>query len=212
MNRFYFPMSFGNDILQVTKIDENEFTPTHREILLTMRFENQTLIFENRQWKSILLGAGEEKAVYAVCDENNKVFALELIDERYYLNGRLIQGSYFGNLTCSGIKGKCFNEDSFVGLCFTGLVKPREFIYGFEWGRFHKNMKKVESGKWFTMWLWQVFHDEFLEFQERYKDVHDRNVMFEILPKGMGKCSASIFDINGKHQRISILLRGIDLR
>ena len=211
MERFYFPMCFDNEIVSVTKITAEEFTEKHKETLLSAQLDNKVLSFSDKRWRAVLLGAGEEKAVYAVCDENGRVFAAELIDERYYLNGRLIGGEYFDNLSCRGIRGIKFNSDSLVGLCFTGLVKPREFIYGCEWGHFYTDMRG-SGGVIFTHILHGLFHSEFSDFYERYNDVHDRNVMFEICPIGTGRVSAVIRETDGRKRRVSIRLRGIDLR
>lgn len=213
MGDFLFPMKFGDELCMVSKLKKSDYSDRHIECIRNMRYENKRLIFDNANWKSILLGAGEEKAVYAVCDENKKVFALELIDERYYLNGRLIEGEYFGNITCKGVKGQRFNPDSLIGLCFTGLVRPREFVYGFEWGMFRRNhnSSSVFDGI-ITEYLHMLFHSEFEYFSEHFKDVHDRNVMFEILPRGMGKVNISFIGADNVLRRISVNIRGIDLR
>lgn len=91
MDRYYFLMNFGGEIMNATKISAEEFSEKHREIIRKAEFDNKQLILSDRRWRSTLLGAGEEKAVYAVCDEENRVFALELLDERYYLNGRFFK-------------------------------------------------------------------------------------------------------------------------
>jgi len=64
------------------------FTPYHHEILAQMRYEQDSLLFPDDRWQGRYLGRGEEKAVFCVCDHEQRVFALELIDERHYLNGR----------------------------------------------------------------------------------------------------------------------------
>jgi len=131
-----FPLKFGNEITLVTKIKAHEFTAFHQETIAQTRYENRTLIFPNKDWKSTFLGAGEEKAVFCVCDQENHVFALELIDQRTYLNGRFIGGAYFYERIIPGLGNIKFNPKSVIGLTFTGLVKAREFVYGYEWARF----------------------------------------------------------------------------
>lgn len=208
-----FPMDFNGEIRMVKKLPTNGFTQAHAREIVAMQFSQQKLYFSDSAWSSKLLGSGEEKAVYAVCDSENHVFALELIDERYYLNGRVIGGTYFGEIQCGGIKGCCLHPEALVGLQFTGLVKPREYIRGFEWGRFHWNANRNHLfDHLITVCLHRVFRQDFLEMAQRYGDAHDRNIFFELLPAGEGKTSLYLKNCAGKWERLSLQLRGIDLR
>ncbi|MDP4090930.1 MAG: hypothetical protein Q8930_16905, partial [Bacillota bacterium] len=85
----------GEELRVVEKIRKEDFTSYHHEVISDMNFSNGNLIFKDPDWESFLLGSGEEKAVFRVCDHNNKVFAIEVIDERHYLNGRFVNGEYF---------------------------------------------------------------------------------------------------------------------
>ena len=208
-----FPMDFDGKIRMVKKLPINGFSQAHAREIAAMQFSQQKLYFSDPTWSSKLLGSGEEKAVYAVCDGENHVFALELIDERYYLNGRLIGGIYFGEMQCAGIKGCCLHPEALVGLQFTGLVKPREYIRGFEWSRFHWNAGQNHFlDRLITVCLRRVFRQEFLEMAQHYGDAHDRNIFFELLPTGEGKTSLYCKNCDGKWEYLSVQLRGIDLR
>lgn len=111
-------LQFNNKIKNVCKIQYHEFTPYHYEVIKSMEYSNKQLFFSDDRWTSAFLGAGEEKAVFCVCDHNDKVFAIELIDEKHYLNGRLINGEYFFEKRNYNISGKKFNESSLIGLTF----------------------------------------------------------------------------------------------
>ena len=130
-----FPLRFGDEVKTVNKIKQDEFTPLHRETLAQVQYEHQNLVFADERWWSIYLGAGEEKAVYCICDHNDRVFALEAIDERHYLNGRFVGGEYFFNVRIGGLVGKG-SSGALIGTSFTGLAKIREYVYGYEWARF----------------------------------------------------------------------------
>lgn len=209
---FYY--EFNNNIKQVSKISKEDFTKNHIDCISQMSFCNQKLSFQNNEWHSTLLGAGEEKAVYCVCDQNNKVFALELIDENHYLNGRLIDGEYFSNITVNNIKRVKFNSTSLIGLQFTGLVKAREFVYGYEWGRFSFNPKSHHKfiDLVLTSHLQSIFLNEYKNFEKYYKDVHDRNIMFEINTEFKNYPYIFLKNYNNKIQYSSISLRAIDVR
>ncbi|HEX2906977.1 MAG TPA: hypothetical protein VHO69_08965, partial [Phototrophicaceae bacterium] len=88
------------------------------------------------------MGAGEEKAVYGLCDPDNHIFALEIINERTYLNGRLIGGDYFFERHIEGLAQVKPNPDEIQPFTFTGLVKVREYIYGYTWDGFQFDARR----------------------------------------------------------------------
>lgn len=203
-------LKFGNMIKSVSKITRNEFTPYHHEVLKSMQYNKQHLLFSDDRWESVLLGAGEEKAVFCICDHNDKVFAIEIIDENHYLNGRLVNGEYFFNSRNYNIAGKKFNERSLIGLTFTGLVKIREYVYGYEWSRFqYRYDRKSALDNILTSILQTFLRGQFNFYREHYKDVHDRNVMFEISDKGI-----PVFyrDCDNKLRLGKVSLKAIDVR
>lgn len=126
------PMMFGNMLKTVTKIRRHEFKSVHCDAVRRVRYESGNLVLPHRGWLAKFLGAGEEKAVYCICDDSDRVFALELIDEPHYLNGRLVGGEYFCQ-TRASIHNVKADPTSMFGLTFTGLVKAREYIHGYEW-------------------------------------------------------------------------------
>lgn len=208
-----FLLKFGGEIVKVSKIKSEEFTSLHHDVLSQSTIDDGELIFPDKLWRSILLGAGEEKAVYCVCDHYNRVFAVEVIDEKHYLNGRFVGGQYFFNLRVPKISNVKLNTESLIGLSFTGLIKVREFVYGYEWGRFQYNVIKVG---WFdnilTFILQSRLSNHFRKFYERYKDVHDRNVMFEIKDLKENGVLALMKDLDGKLKIVRVGLQAIDVR
>ncbi len=208
-----FPLKFENDTELVSKISTNDFTPAHREIISQVTYRDGHLFFPDRQWKSTLLGAGEEKAVFVVCDNNNSVFALEVIDQRTYLNGRFVGGIYFYETIVSGLQNTKFSPKSVIGLKFTGLVKAREYVYGYEWARFQFTPSKQSWPDLFlTSWFQSIFAAEFNEYRSRYKDVHDRNIMFEIRNRQEKGFPIIIKDWLNRFQFVKVGIRPIDVR
>jgi hypothetical protein len=208
-----FPLQIGNEIRLVSKINAGEFSSHHREAIAQVKFHDGHLVFPNRAWKSCLLGSGEEKAVFCVCDEANRVFALEAIDQRTYLDGRFIGGTYFFTTTAPDLNGSRLHPSSLLGLTFTGLVKAREFVYGYEWARFQFSpLRQSRLDLVLTHWLQGLFAGRFADLCSRYKDVHERNVMFEIRPAGRQGVPFLARDWTGRRQRVKIGIQAIDVR
>jgi hypothetical protein len=68
-----------------------------------------------------------------------------------------------------------------VGLRFTGLVKVREFACGYEWARFQW---RPDRTGWvdhlLTGFLRLCLTGRFHDYVRRFRDVHERNVVFEV--------------------------------
>jgi hypothetical protein len=178
-----------------------------------MRYEHGTLIFSDPRWQCNYLGAGEEKAVYCVRDHEQHVFAIELIDERHYLNGRFVGGLYYFNKRLTALENSKANPDSEFGLTFTGLIKVREFVNGYEWGCFQFDPRhKSRIDPLLTSWLQSAYSSQFRQYQSRYRDVHDRNVMFEI--KSLDQAGVLMLTKTwaGKLALIKVGLQPIDVR
>jgi hypothetical protein len=208
-----FPLSFDGQIIGVTKITEQEFTPAHNDLISSLVYTPQRLTFPDPRWRSLYLGAGEEKAVYCVCDENLRVFALELIDERHYLNGRFVGGQYFANRRVATLANVRANPDSEFGLAFTGLVKVREFVYGYEWSRFQYDPRRFTAlDGILTAYLKSFLAAQFNTYRARYEDVHDRNILFEIRPRHQSGVPVLIRDHAGHLKLVKVGLQPIDVR
>lgn len=208
-----FPLKFDNDVKIVNKISAREFTATHREIISQVLYEDRHLLLSNSQWRSTLLGAGEEKAVFAICDNNNRVFALEVIDQRTYLNGRLVDGIYFYETIAPGVQNIKFSAKSLLGLKFTGLVKAREYVHGYEWARFQLSPIKQSWLDFFlTTWLQSIFASQFNQYRSQFRDVHDRNIMFEIRERQEKGFPLIIKDFLNRFRFVKIGIRPIDVR
>jgi len=208
-----FSLKFGNDIKKVRKIDESEFSNFHREIISRVGFKDHCLLFPESGWSSSLLGAGEEKAVFVVCDNENRVFALEVIDNRTYLNGRFVGGTYFFETNAPNMQNIKYSPTSLAGLTFTGLVKAREFVHGYEWARFQFSPNKPGMPDSFlTTWLQSLFAAQFNNYRSRYKDVHDRNIMFEIRESHQKGVPVFIKDWHNKVYLVKVGIQPIDVR
>lgn len=213
MNNYQLSLIFDNSIRIVEKIKAEDFTPYHHKIIDGLQYKDKKLYFQDKAWSSMLLGAGEEKAVYCICDHNNKVFALELIDEKHYLEGRLINGEYFFQKRISALVNVRFNPEALIGLNFIGLVKVREFIYGYEWTRFQLCYdKKSKIDILISSILKKRFINEFRYYEQNYKDVHDRNVMFEIKHRDEKGSFVLYIDSSRKLKLGKVSIRAIDIR
>lgn len=176
-----FPLRLGSEIRSVTKIHAEDFTSDHRDVLLQAVLQSGNLLLPDSRWASQFLGAGEEKAVFCVCDHNNRVFAVEVLDERTYLNGRFVGGQYFFDLRIPGLSQVKLNPNSEFGLMLSGKVKIREFVHGYEWSRFQFDPRQPGwQDSILTTYLRSMLVSRFNGYRSLYKDVHERNVLFEL--------------------------------
>ncbi|MBN1565375.1 MAG: hypothetical protein JXA10_16130 [Anaerolineae bacterium] len=206
-----FPIQFGNEIRIVSKI--STFSAQHRAIIEQASYQDRHLVLPDLRWRSVFLGAGEEKAVFCVCDHEQHVFALEVINERTYLNGRFVGGDYFCDLRVPGLANRKLNPDAFAGLMFTGKVRVREFVYGYEWARFQFDPRR---SSWIdnilTLWLQTVFAAQFQRYHAHYQDVHDRNVMFELRHTSASGFPVLVRDCSGRFIVYRVGIQPIDVR
>ena len=177
----------------LTKIQAEEFSPAHWRTLQNISFdETGHLLFDNPEWQSLWLGAGEEKTVYLIVDEKAHAFALELLDRRTYLEGQLVEGQYFGDVFMSKINGYKPNPESLVGHVFGSRGRVREFIYGETLaGKLtqprHKEARRLPLPMLLLTWIsyhlarMMVF-GRYAYIQEQYSDAHEANVAIELIP------------------------------
>ncbi len=177
------------------------------------KYHEGYLSLPDRGWSTALLGAGEEKAVFVVCDNENRVFALEVIDQRTYLNGRFVGGDYFLSTVASHLQNVKYSSRALVGLTFSGLVKAREYVYGYEWARFQYSPSKQGAFDIIlTDWLKSFLTPQFNSYKAQYKDVHDRNIMFEIREKSKKGIPVIVKDWLGKTNFVKVGVQPIDVR
>jgi hypothetical protein len=206
-------MTFRDQTRLVSKIQHQDFTPAHHDCLSQMQYVNSQLEFPDCGWQSIYLGAGEEKAVFCVCDTAEKVFALELINEPHYLNGRFVGGTYFFNKRISSLNNIKANPESEFGLTFTGLVKVREFVYGYEWSRFQFDPRqKMGIDSLLTAFLQSLLMAKYNWYGSYYKDVHSRNILFEIRRFNQRGMPMLVRDWSGKLNFVKVGLQPVDVR
>jgi hypothetical protein len=202
------PLRFDQDVVYARKIAEDEFTPAHLRQIMQLRQDGDNLVFPDHRWRSRLLGEGEEKAVYLVCDENSRVFAVELIDERYYLNGRLADGTYFASVRADASRrGGTFRRQ------FSGLVKVREYVHGYEWSRFRWRPDRPRPlDLILTTYLRVRFAGRYDSYRARYGDVHERNILFEVRPLRERGALVVVRDAVGRWCLAKVGLRPVDVR
>ena len=201
-------------LLGIKKITKEQFSNAHREVILKINFANGNLVLPEKQWKAFYLGSGEEKCVYGIVDKDDRIFALELIDENHYLNGRFVGGEYFFQARVPGIVNQKFDQNAIIGLKLTGLMKAREYVYGFEWTRFKFDMRKdtIILDSLLTLLLKFYFFKEFKDIEERYKDVHERNIMFELRDFSKKGFPMVTVDLRGKLKLVKVGIQPIDVR
>ena len=140
------------------------------------------------------------------------VTALELIDERGYLGGRLVDGTYFAELRVPGVRTGTADPGSFA-LRFSGLVKVREFVHGYEWSRFRFDPRRPSPvDRLITAWLRLFLTPAMDRYRARYGDVHERNVLFEIRHHREPGVLVLARDATGKLRLLHVGLRPVDLR
>lgn len=207
-------LRFGDEVVDVTPADAEAFTAAHDEQFFAASFVDGSLMFRDPRWRANYLGRGEEKAVFCVCDHNRRVFAIELIDERSYARGRFVTGAYFLERRIPGLAGIPFNPAaSEFGLRLTGLVKIREFAYGYEWSRFRwRPDRRGLLDHVITTVLRLLLSGKFRDYQLRYRDVHERNVLFEVRPWRSRGVPMLMRDAAGKLRLVRVRLAPIDLR
>lgn len=188
-----FKYYLNGQVVTLTKIKGEEFTPQHWHAIESAHFDSEGhLLFNNPEWHSVWLGAGEEKAVYLITDENYKAFALELLDRATYLEGKLMEGEYFGDVNLPEVKGYKPNPGSLVGHVFGGRGRVREFIYGETLAGplilpGHKDAYKMPLPLVWLTWLSRKLSRSKVEarykvLRQQYSDAHEANVVIELLP------------------------------
>lgn len=211
--RMHFPLVFEEELVWVQKLPAAGWTAAHQAMLQGLRYAAGRVTVADPAWRAALLGAGEEKAVALLCDPQRQVFAVELIDERHYLNGRFVGGTYFATTRVSGLAEVPFQPGALIGLTFTGLVKAREFVYGHPWDRFQVRMR---GPHWLdgimTQWLQSWLRPQFQGYAARYKDVHGRNVLWELRPAWARGVPALMVNAAGQRQVVRVGLQPIDVR
>lgn len=183
--------SLGDQVFQATKLNLEEFDEWHRQAIMTARLnENRELIFGVAGWKSVWMGAGEEKAVYLVIDSHNRAFALEVLAKASYLDGRLTEGHYFSDMVAPHLINARWDNSSVFGHIFSGEVKAREFIYGDTLAgpglrakpAVPANFVKRAIGQFCRVMRHNAVALRYEKVRRTYKDAHEANVVVELLP------------------------------
>lgn len=174
-----------------TKLLPAEFDDAHRQALLTAYFtSDRELAFATPGWRSCWIGAGEEKVVYLVIDAQERAFALEVLAKGSYLEGRLVEGHYFGEFCSPHLVNHRWDTRSLHGHIFSGIVKAREFIYGdtlagpglhqpplIRSSIFHQALGYLSKS-----WSHMVVGVRYGRIKKIYRDAHEANVMIELIP------------------------------
>jgi hypothetical protein len=134
-------------------------------------------------------------------------------DLRRPVNGRFVGGTYFLQRRAPGLTGVDFDSGSLIGLRFTGLVKVREFVLGYEWSRFQwRPDRRGPLDVVLTEWLRLFLSGRFDHYRRHYRDVHERYVLFEVRPwRGRG-VPVPVRDPAGRLRLVRVRLQPVDVR
>lgn len=193
MSTFFIKLEATMPSRAVRKLTVAEWSEHHSQVLQEAQLTNaKHLQFPETGWSSLWLGAGEEKAVFLVIDPQDRAFALEVIDERRFMGGKLVEGTYFAEFTIPGIAEFEVSPGRPFSQIYTGKVKAREFIVGdvwADWGRCW--FERLPAWKAFLMFLpLSIFSGIGIllagpkrnYLQKQWDDAHDANLAIEMLP------------------------------
>jgi hypothetical protein len=112
-----------------------------------------------------------------------------------------------------GLAGVPKSPGATIGLRFTGLVKARQWAYGHEWARFRWRPDRPSplDGP-LTAYLRLMLGGRYAAYQRRYRDVHERNVLFEVRPAAARGVPVLVRDGSGRVRVARVGLAPIDLR
>lgn len=187
---YYIKYVVDGAIRQARKLDPVDFNPAHIHTLSSARLtHDRKLVFDNPAWRSVWLGAGEEKSVYLIIDEHDRAFALELLVRGGYLQGRLTEGYYLADLRLSHLTGQKRDPKALLSLTYSGEAKAREFIYGETLaGPSHVSLRPQGNSlrrlinniclSWATYVAMPRYHD----LRRTFVDAHEANVAIELIP------------------------------
>jgi hypothetical protein len=187
----YIHYILNGEQFRAKKLDPVDFSAAHIQTLGSARLSDsrQQLSFDNPAWKSIYLGAGEEKAVFLIIDEEERAFALELLVKGGYLNGRLTEGYYLADLHLSHISGVRRDPKAILSLTYSGEAKVREFIYGATLVEVALGTRRAEANPLFRFisavamnWASYVINPRYHQVRRTFKDAHEANVAIELIP------------------------------
>jgi hypothetical protein len=186
----------GGTALTALKLLPGQYSEHHRQVLRQLSMNHLgELVFPEMGWKSLWIGAGEEKAVFLVIDPKSRAFALELLGKDGYKGGKLINGYYLDEVFLPHLCGHRWHADSIFGHVFSGHVKVREYIYGETLAgpqlKPHKHHPHLEGRDLHPYRLvntlsrriahW-VVSPAYWRVRNVYHDTHEANVMIELVP------------------------------
>lgn len=204
-------VDFGGERLAV--VAATALDADHAATIRAAGYDGRVLRFPDPAWRCVYLGAGEEKACFGVREGAGRMFVLEVLDERTYLNGRFVGGAYFGDFRVPGLAGVPKSPGATIGLRFTGLVKARQWVYGHEWARFRWRPDRPSPlDAPLTAYLRLVLGGRYARYRRHYRDVHERNVLFEVRPARSGGVPVLARDLAGRIRLVRVGLQPIDLR
>ncbi len=209
-----FAVAFPSGVRRVRNATAAQVTDRFLDVVVILEAHHGELVVRMPGWEAVFLGAGEEKAVYCLRDPQDRVVAVELIDERGYLGGRLVDGRYHAELRVPGVILDADEElaGPFALRC-TGLVKVREFVHGYEWSRFCFDPRRPSVlDRVLTAWLRLRLGTAMDGYRARYDDVHERNVLFELRPARAHGVLVLVRDLSGRWRWARVGLRPLDLR
>lgn len=206
-------LDFGGQLIHAAKAERVDLSELHDDQLRRLSFADGLLHFPDPRWQCHYLGKGEEKACYLICDHRGRVFVIEAIDENSYRNGRYVGGTYFFDRRVASLTGTRFDDRATMGLRFTGLIKVREYVHGYEWARFQwRPDRRSRLDRLLTLALQTVYDGAFRRYARHYRDVHERNVLFELRTLREPGVPIPVRDAAGRIRLVRVGVQPVDVR
>jgi hypothetical protein len=186
----YIKYVFKGEVFTAQKLDPVNFSSYHLNIIRTATLtDSRELVFANPAWHSVWLGAGEEKTVYLVVDDQQNAFAIELLVKDGYLYGRLTEGYYLTEMTLPKIAGLKRVPSACLSLAYSGEIKVREFIYGETIADISLKSSCKKGNPLFGLidmlskkWARFASFPRRVDIVRTFRDAHDANIMIELVP------------------------------
>ena len=112
-----------------------------------------------------------------------------------------------------GLTGVDLERSAMIGLRFTGLLKVRGFVDGYEWARFQwRRDRRGWPDAPLTGYLRLRLGGRYEHYRRHYGDVHERNVLFEVRHRRERGIRVLARDRSGRIRLVRVGLQPVDVR
>jgi hypothetical protein len=93
-------------------------------------------------------------------------------------------------------------------------VGKYKYVYGYEWTNFQFDLRKPTAliDSFYTTILQLHYRDQFKDYEKRFNDVHERNVLFEIGDSKQKGIPLIVIDLKGSLKLIKVKIQPVDVR